>query len=989
VSTRFGFGLRRGFLIGGVLAIFLPFAVSAALRPLACPTHPPTTHPKPLTLPNNPKKIRSPTKNPIDHICLIDPVPLVITFRPIARGTAADYFLDDLNRKSDSAKAAAYYLETGTTAPEWGGKLAEDLGLAGQEPTRDQLALLLDGYHPITGEDLVARRTKDRRQGTDIVASAPKSVSVMAMFDDRIPAFVREASRLALGELEKYSGVRVRAGGASHSEPTGKMVWLAVNHGESREGDPNCHIHFCTSNLTMTPDGKFRALDCGEALRRTRLFTEVFRNRLAEQLRTGGYELRHEKDGFEIEGAPKEVLKLYSKSRAKIEEAERDLELRLGRTISNDERAVIAKEVKRPKNKNLTAEEIRAYQLSQLDPATKAKLQSLATNARSSSAGTSDPQPADGAPAAAGKEVIADECAEFAKRHIFERTTITQTWRIAEWALRNSQGRCSWNQVKKAIGRLDLIRDGVDCTTAESQALERKIIAFAEDGKGRYEPFATSVDITGLAPEQARLAEKVVGSRDRVILASAPPGAGKSYALRSISKAIPDAVCVAPTASAVEVLVSDGIEARTLDSLLNHRASHAGIRTVIVDEASLVSTQQCSRLIDYAELHRWRVICSGDVKQNKSPSAGSPLSLLSRYSTTERGELTIIRRQKPKPYRTAVKLMSHGRFDKAFDAFEKMGAIEECCDADERRQAAARFYCDSAAKGSVCAVCPTWFEIEGQTAAIRGERRRRGQLGEAEVEIETLQNIDLSLAQRKHKKYWPEDSFAYFARKVGTVPLGTVGTFHGKAREKLGFMFQTPALSLVPEQEMEAIQAVRKRTIKVSVGDKILLQANSTARDGRKLTNGTTATIAAIKDGIVTLEDGRQFGSEFRRFSLGYCLTSFSAQGVTCDTTIAVFPTGGGISKRALFVALSRGKYAARLYCDDISTLRQQLDAESSKREHAIEIEASGAARARRAQQREHADPGCARSAGVRERSEERAPAIPVQHLVQTSGIGR
>ena len=913
----------------------------------------------------------------------------MITFRPIARNSAAEYFRDDLDRKSDSAKAAAYYLTTGTTAPEWSGKLAEHLGLAGQEPTREHLQRLLDGYHPITGEDLVARRQGTRRQGIDIVASAPKSVSVMAMFDDRLPAYVCEASRFALGELEKYSGVRVRAGGASHSEPTGKMISLQVSHAESRELDPNCHLHFCTPNLTMTSDGKFRALDCGEALRRTRLFTEVFRNRLAEQLRNGGYELRHEKDGFEIASVPKEVLKLYSKSRAKITEAERDLELRLGRTITNNERAVLAKEVKRPKNKSLTPEEIRAYQLAQLNPATKAKLQSLATNARSSSAAASDPQSADGAPSAAGKESIAYECAEFAKHHIFERTTISQTWRIGEWALRNSQGRCSWFQIKKAIGRLDLIREGTDCTTAEAQALERKIIAFAENGKGRYEPFAASVDTTGLAPEQARLAEKVVGSRDRVILASAPPGAGKSYALRSISQAIPDAVCVAPTASAVEVLVKDGIEARTLDSLLHNRKSHSGIKTVIVDEGSLVSTSQFSRLLGYAEAHGWRCVISGDVRQNRAVAQGSPMKLIGQFSTTDRGELEIIRRQKPKPYRRAVKLMSHGRFDRAFDAFDQMGAIEECCDADERRQAAARFYCDSAAKGSVCAVCPTWFEIEGQTAAIRGERRRRGQLGEAEVEIETLQNIDLSLAQRKHKKYWPEDSFAYFARKVGTVPLGTVGTFHGKAREKLGFMFQTPALSLVPEQEMEAIQAVRKRTIKVSVGDKILLQANSTARDGRKLTNGTTATIAAIKDGIVTLEDGRQFGSEFRRFSLGYCLTSFSAQGVTCDTTIAVFPTGGGISKRALFVALSRGKYAARLYCDDISTLRQQLDAEGHKREHAIEIQSSGAARARRAQQREHADPGCARSAGVRERSEERAPAIPVQHLVQTSGIGR
>jgi len=859
----------------------------------------------------------------------------VITFRPIAKGSAANYFKDDLHRKSDPKAAAAYYFATGSNAPEWGGKLAEHFGIAGMPPTQEQLQRLLDGYHPVTGEDLVARRTKNRREGVDIVASAPKSVSVIGMFDDRMAVMVREADRFALAELENYAGVRVRAGGADHSEQTGKMIWMAAEHQESRELDPNFHCHHVAVNLTVTAEGKYRALDCAESLRRCRMFTEIFRNRLAEQLRHGGYELRQEKDGFEIVGVPTDAIKLYSKSRAKITEAERLMEERLGRAISNDERAVLAKDVKRPKNKKLSPEELRAYQLSQLDPETKAKLQALATNARSSRANAS--APADDGQAAAGQAAIADECAEFAKRHVFERTTISETWRLAEHALRHSQGRTPWAQIKKGIGRLDLVREGTDCTTVEMQALERRIIKFAQDGIGRCSAFAASVNTDGLAPEQARLAETVVGSHDRVVLAQAPPGSGKSYALRPISAAIPHSICVAPTASAVEVLARDGIEAKTLDSFLHARASHRSIKTVIVDEASLMSTSQCSRLLLTADLHGLRLILSGDVRQNKSVGSGSPFSLLQQKSNTTKGELNIIRRQRPKPYRRAVKQMSRGRFDKAFSTLEQMGAIEECTVADERRQAAARFYCDSEKRGSVCAVAPTWFEIEHSTAAIRAERRARGRLGAEEIEVETFQNVDLSLAQRKHKRYWPEDSVAYFARRVGDVPLGTTGKFHGRAYTG-DFIIEAPSVKLVPESEMEAIQAVRRRKIRLATGDKIQFQANYVCPDGRRITNGTTATVKSIEGGRIALDDGRVIPPEFRRFGLGYCVTSFAAQGQTADTAIAIMPSGGGINKRALFVSLSRGKEAVKLFVDDLETVSQQLEATSRQKEHAIEI---------------------------------------------------
>ena len=91
----------------------------------------------------------------------------MVTFRPLAKSSAAEYFKTDLNRKSDGADAG-YYLTTGAVPPEWGGKLAATLGLTGP-PTQEQLQRVLDGYHPLTGEDLVQRRIENRRQGYERV----------------------------------------------------------------------------------------------------------------------------------------------------------------------------------------------------------------------------------------------------------------------------------------------------------------------------------------------------------------------------------------------------------------------------------------------------------------------------------------------------------------------------------------------------------------------------------------------------------------------------------------------------------------------------------------------------------------------------------------------------------------------------------------------------------------------------------------------------
>ena len=76
-----------------------------------------------------------------------------------------------------------YYLNGGEAPGEWLGRTPQKLGLRG-EVEKDQLASLLEGFHPKTGEKLVqnAGKTKGdraRQAGVDLTFSAPKTVSVL------------------------------------------------------------------------------------------------------------------------------------------------------------------------------------------------------------------------------------------------------------------------------------------------------------------------------------------------------------------------------------------------------------------------------------------------------------------------------------------------------------------------------------------------------------------------------------------------------------------------------------------------------------------------------------------------------------------------------------------------------------------------------------------------------------------------------------------
>lgn len=138
---------------------------------------------------------------------------------------------------SSGAKAAEYYEQTddyyvGDRSPsDWKGQAAKELGLSGPVKPDDFLALLRgrlpNGVRLETGNEV-----KERRGGTDMTWSAPKSLSMQSLIagDRRLVDAHETAVSRALVEAESLAACRMTAAGVTVAVGTSlKLASLLVS----------------------------------------------------------------------------------------------------------------------------------------------------------------------------------------------------------------------------------------------------------------------------------------------------------------------------------------------------------------------------------------------------------------------------------------------------------------------------------------------------------------------------------------------------------------------------------------------------------------------------------------------------------------------------------------------------------------------------------------------------------------------------------------
>ena len=102
-----------------------------------------------------------------------------------------------------------YYSEHEKVQGYWRGELADAFSLRDKVVTSEEFSLFQRNVNPKTLDRLTQKNMPGGPRFFDFQVAAPKSVSVMSMFDERLIEAHRESVRIAMAELERLAAVRV------------------------------------------------------------------------------------------------------------------------------------------------------------------------------------------------------------------------------------------------------------------------------------------------------------------------------------------------------------------------------------------------------------------------------------------------------------------------------------------------------------------------------------------------------------------------------------------------------------------------------------------------------------------------------------------------------------------------------------------------------------------------------------------------------------
>src|ERR1051326_4874903 len=844
-----------------------------------------------------------------------------------------------------------YYDQNRTVEGEWRGRGAELLGLKG-EVTSEDFEAVRQGLDPQTGEFLRQRHGADRignngeEQGKarslyDMTFSAPKSVSVMAVVggDKRLGAAHATAVREALEEAEKYSATRVRLAGLNENRATGNWIVASYTHDTSRQLDPQLHTHAVAANLTYDgTEGRWKALQASGLYERRGYLTEVYRNALAREVRTLGYEIENRHDvrgrdkGFEIAGFSQDLLDKYSQRSAQRDAAIQEFTQSRGRAPTDNEVAVLVRETRADKLQEISTERVRNVQQERLSANERQTLREVLTEAQTKS---HSPQINRG---------MHEASLAYSQEHIFERLSVAREHEVLTEALRHGRGNVDLSalqgslSLKRAQGALISSEDEI--ATHASLQRERDMIAVVNQGVDRYDRLGkvrVFEQSDNLRPEQRRAVEAVLDSRDLAINIRGAAGTGKTATLREIDRGLREAghqvLAVAPTRSAVDELEKVGFrDAMTVSRLLEVQEPQGALRgrVLIVDEAGMVSGRQMQSLLHLAEDQGTRIIFSGDTRQIPSVEASDALRILERESDLTSVSLTEVQRQTNSVYREAVKTMRDSP-EEGFAQLEKLGAIREVSIFD-RGEIVAELHREFRAEGrDTLVIAGTYAEISQLTDAIRQDRKERGELGVGHY-FDRYVSLQWTAAQKRELSNYQEGQVLQFHRE--TQLARRHDSLDVRIRpESLVARKETGEEGNISPKQTRAFSVYERQPIEVAPGDNLMLTANRRGAELRA-TNGELVKVSSLDGGAIRLEDGRTLPANYHEFTHGYAVTAHPSQGKTVDTVII---SADAMKTELFYVAASRGRSEIAVVTSDREQLRESVGV-STMRQSAIEL---------------------------------------------------
>ena len=323
---------------------------------------------------------------------------------------------------------------------------------------------------------------------------------------------------------------------------------------------------------------------------------------------------------------------------------------------------------------------------------------------------------------------------------------------------------------------------------------------------------------------------------------------------------------------------------------------------------------------------------------------------IERYSGVKPVQLHTIRRQDPelgrdkkervqiKQYRKAVEAASAGKLAESFERLDKMGAVVSCGLGEQADKLAGEYARLTEENTSAVVVSQTWAEVRRINQRVRDALKSKGLLGANDVTVQALDKMDLTNAQKRDKRFYPQDAVIVFNQKVRHMEPG----MRGKLTEiaKAGIYVEVNGKEvLISNKVLDKITVCQTREISVTQGDKLHLKANRKLASGARVTNGELVAVKSVHaNGKIELTDGRILDKSFREFLPGYAVTSYGSQGKTVDYVLFSDSTiKAATNAQQWYVTISRGRRGVRIFTPDKEQLRENL-ARSGHRPLALEF---------------------------------------------------
>ena len=257
-------------------------------------------------------------------------------------------------------------------------------------------------------------------------------------------------------------------------------------------------------------------------------------------------------------------------------------------------------------------------------------------------------------------------------------------------------------------------------------------------------------------------------------------------------------------------------------------------------------------------------------------------------------------------------------------------------------------------------VSPTNAEARHVTTAIRDALKAAGKLSTKEREFTSLRSRNLTEAERGDGANYREGEVIQFHQNAKgfkrgeRVTVSSAGAGGASAAAGIHVTRSDGSKALLPYAETKKIQVYQPQALALSTGDKLRITQNGYTQETRRgllgkrgkdrLNNGAVYEVDGFtRGGDIKLTNGFVVPKNYGGFTHGYVVTSHASQGKTVDVSLVALGSESftAANREQLYVSLSRGREAVRLYTDDKEAMFDAVQ-HSSARLSATELMQAG-----------------------------------------------